>query len=298
VSPREDVRFQSGGETIAGWLYRPDKGADRVPCVVLAHGFGALKEGRLDAFAERFAAAGYAALVFDYRHFGESTGEPRNLIDIARQHDDWRTAIAYARSLDSIDPERIALWGSSFSGGHVMAVGATDHRVAAIVAQVPHANGIATLRAAGPVRLAKMTAAGLRDSVRAMTGRDPLYIPIVGPPGTLAAMATPDARPGYSALYPEGFEWRNEVPARIALRVGTYAPGKRAAEIRCPLLVQVGRTDVVTPPEPARAAAKRAPRGELVEYDAGHFDVYVGDDFERSVGDQLEFLGRALAKTA
>jgi len=261
----------------------------------MAHGFGALKEARLDAFAERFAAAGYAALVFDYRHFGDSGGEPRNLVDISRQHDDWRAAIAHARGIEGVDPERIVLWGSSFSGGHVMAVGAGDDRVAAIIAQVPHANGLVTLRAAGPVRLAKMTAAGLRDAVGSAAGRDPYYIPIVGPPGTLAAMATEDAQPGYSALYPEGFEWRNEVPARIALGVTTYSPGNRAADIGCPLLVLVAGDDVVTPPQPAREAAQRAPKGELVEYPGvGHFDIYLGEPFERSATDQLEFLARVL----
>src|SRR3954447_4825346 len=103
VIAREDVRIPAGGETLAGWLYRPDEPEGDVPCVVLAHGFGALKEGGLDAFAERFAAAGLAALVFDYRHFGESGGEPRNLIDVARQHGDWRAAIGHARALDGVE---------------------------------------------------------------------------------------------------------------------------------------------------------------------------------------------------
>jgi pimeloyl-ACP methyl ester carboxylesterase len=118
---------------------------------------------------------------------------------------------------------------------------------------------------------------------------------IVGPPGSLAAMTTPDAEPGYPALYPDGFEWRNEVPARIALRITTYSPGKRAGDVACPLLVLVAADDVVTPPGPARAAARRAPKGELVEYQGvGHFDVYLGEPFERAVADQLEFLARVL----
>ena len=199
---RRDVRFRSGGDDVAGWLYRPAlDGAS--PCVVLAHGFGALKEARLDAYAERFADAGLAALVFDYRHLGASGGEPRNLLDIPRQHEDWRAAIAHARGLDGVDPNRIALWGSSFSGGHVMAVGAGDRRVAAIVAQVPHTDGIATLRAAGTANAAWLTAAGLIDAAAALLGRPPHHMPIVGPPGTLAAMNSPDAESGYSCLYPD-----------------------------------------------------------------------------------------------
>jgi uncharacterized protein len=292
VAAREDVRFPSGGETLAGWLYRPDEPDDDAPCVVLAHGFGALKEGRLDAYAERFAAAGFAALVFDYRHFGESTGEPRNLIDVGRQHADWRAAVSHARALDGVDADRIVLWGSSFSGGHVIAVGADDPRVAAIVAQVPHASGLGTLRSAGPRNVLRLTVAGLRDAARAVRGRAPYYAPIVGPPGTLGAMTSPDALPGYAAMYPEGFDWRNEYAARIGLTVATYSPGRRAADVACPLLVAVGDRDVVTPPGPARKAAGRARLGELVSYDAGHFDLYRGELFDRAVADQVRFLSR------
>lgn len=291
---REDITLRSGGETLAGWLYRPDGADGEVPCVVLAHGFGALKEGRLDAYAERFSAAGMAALVFDYRHFGGSGGEPRNLIDVKRQHEDWRAAIAHARGLEGVDADRIALWGSSFSGGHVIGVGADDRRVAAIVAQVPHISGLATLRSAGPRNALRLTVAGLRDAARAVRGREPYYAPIVGPPGTLAAMNSPDALPGYSAMYPDGFDWRNEYAARIGLTLASYSPGRRVADVACPLLVAVGSRDVVTPPEPARKAAHRAPKGELKEYDAGHFDVYRGEAFERGIRDQLDFLGRAV----
>jgi len=292
VAAREDVRFPSGGETLAGWLYRPVEADGDAPCVVLAHGFGALKEGRLDAYAERFAAAGLAALVFDYRHFGESGGEPRNLIDVRRQQADWRAAVAYARALDGIDAARIVLWGTSFSGGHVIAIGAGDPRVAAIIAQVPHVSGPATLRTAGPRRVLRLTGAGLRDAARALLGRPPYYAPIVGPPGTLAAMTTPDALPGYSAMYPDGFDWRNRYAARIGLTFSSYSPGRRASSVACPLLVAVGTRDAITPPGLARRAAGRAPLGRVIEYDGGHFDLYRGELFEQAVGDQVQFLSR------
>ena len=291
---REDVRFQSGADHCAAWLFRPAAAETDVPLVVLAHGFGGTRDARLDAFAERFADAGYAALVFDYRSFGASEGEPRQLIDIGRQHADWRSAIAYARTLDAVDPERIALWGSSFSGGHVIVTAAADERVAAVISQVPHASGPATLRQAGPANLARLTVAGLRDQVGALFGREPYRIPVVGPPGSLAAMNTPDAEPGYRALIAEGSPWRNEFSARVALRMSMYSPLRKAASVRCPLLVQVAVDDLTTPPGPARELAERAPRGELREYPGGHFDVYLGELFERVVGDQIEFLRRHL----
>lgn len=114
--PRGDVHFESSGIRCAAWHYQPEDGDEAAPCVVMAHGFSATRELRLDAYAERFAAAGFACLVFDYRHFGASEGAPRQLLDIERQLADWRAAIAYARSLRGVDPERIALWGSSFAG--------------------------------------------------------------------------------------------------------------------------------------------------------------------------------------
>src|SRR5881392_1074888 len=83
---RSDVTFQSGGTRCAAWLYRPaENGGSPTPCVILAHGFTGVRDQRLDAYAERFAEAGLTALVLDYRYFGDSDGEPRQLLDIRRQ---------------------------------------------------------------------------------------------------------------------------------------------------------------------------------------------------------------------
>ncbi len=298
---REDVSFDSEGVAVAAWLYRPDDvaairrsagpdGVGSVPCVVLAHGFGATRAARLGAFAERFAAAGYAALVFDYRHFGDSDGEPRQLLDIGRQQDDWRAAIAFARSLAGVDADRIVAWGSSFAGGHVMVIAAEDERLAAAISQNPFVDGLATLRAAGPANALRLTAAGLRDELGRLRRPAPFTIPIVARPGETGAMCSPDALPGYSAMFEPGESWVNAVAARVALRVGFYRPGRRARSIACPWLVAVSERDVVTPPTPALSAAARARRATVRRYDAGHFEIYVGAGFEQAIADQLEFL--------
>ena len=295
---RSEVTFASGGERCAGWLFRPEAaargGTAEVPCVVLAHGFGGVREARLDAYAERFAGAGLAALVFDYRHFGASGGKPRQVIDIAGQHADWRAAVAFARSLERIDARRIALWGTSFSGGHVVEVAASDPEVAAVVSQAPFLDGLVTLRALPGGVLARLTRAGLDDEWRRLRGRERRLVRVVGPPGSLAAMTTPDAEPGYRALVPADSSWRNEVAAGIALRVGAYRPVRAAARVECPLLVCVCDRDLITPPGPAWRVARAAPRGEIRRYPLGHFDIYFGAAFERTVADQLEFLGRQL----
>ena len=187
---RTDITFHSGDDWCAGWLYRPEGFEGPRPLIVMAHGFSATKELRLPAYAERFCAAGIGVLLFDYRHFGASGGEPRQLLDISRQHADFRRALAYARDLDWVDPERVGLFGSSFGGGHVLAVGAADGRVAAIVSQCPFTDGLATLPALGLKAIMQVTVAGLRDQVTALRRGAPYYIPAAAPPGSLGVMTT------------------------------------------------------------------------------------------------------------
>jgi fermentation-respiration switch protein FrsA (DUF1100 family) len=294
---RSDVVFDSWGLRCAAWLYRPHVTDGSTPCVVMAHGWTGVREQTLDAYAERFAAAGLAALVFDYRHFGASEGEPRQLIAIRRQLEDWAAAIAYARTLGGIDAERISLWGSSFSGGHVLTTAARDHRIAAVVSQVPFIDGFKNLRFLGLRESLMLTREGLRDALGALRGRPPRMIASVGPPGSVAVMTSPDAEPGFLRIDPEASTWRNEAAARVLLAIGSYRPGTKVAQIRRPVLYCVGDDDAVTPPGPAIDAAARTPRGELRRYPIGHFDIYVGEWFERAVADQTEFLVRELVGT-
>ena len=291
---REHISFPSGEERCAAYLYRPRDATGDVPCVVMAHGFSATRDDRLPGYAERFAAAGLAVLLFDYRHFGRSTGEPRQLLDIGRQLDDYRAAVRFARGLDGTDPARIALWGTSFSGGHVLTLGAEGHAPAAIVAQVPFCDGIATLLLAPPRVALRATLYGLADRALALIGAGPIMIPAVGPPGSFAVMTAPEADPGMAAVVVPRSRWRNEVAARIMLHVARYRPGTKADKITAPLLICVADRDETTPPGPAVAAAERAPRGELQRYPIGHFDAYLGADFEQIVGDQVRFLRRHL----
>jgi dienelactone hydrolase len=137
------------------------------PCVVLGHGFGGTIEARLTAFAECYARAGCHALAFDYRHFGASDGEPRQLLSIRRQIQDWHAAIAHARFMEGVDPHRVALMGTSFSGGHVVRVAAEDGEVAAVIAQCPMMDGLIALLNvadyAGWGYLVRIAGYGLRD---------------------------------------------------------------------------------------------------------------------------------------
>ena len=294
------VSFDSGGVRCSAVHLRGQgdafAGSDgRRPCVVLANGLGGTVDSGLLPFAERFAAAGIDALAFDYRCFGASDGEPRQLISVPRQLEDYAAAIAFARSLDGVDPRRIVLWGSSYSGGHVVPAAVADGHVAAAISQVPNMDGLAALvnlaRYAGPGHLAKLILVGLRDLASSLRGRPPVMIPLVGPPGAVGAMTSPDADPGYHAI--AGSTWRNETAARLALNAGRYRPGLQAGRLPCPILIQIADRDAVAPPKAAQDAAWRATgRAEVRTYPIGHFDIYLGAPFEQAIADQLHFLRR------
>src|ERR1700722_6741317 len=226
---REDVWFNSGSDRINAGLYRP-AGEGDAPLLVVAHGLGAVRTMRLDAYAERFCAAGYACLVFDYRNFGDSEGAPRQLIDIRMQLQDWTVAVAYARTLTGIDHSRIGLWGTSFSGGHVIATAARLPGIAAVVSQCPFTDGIASLGAMSPLISARITALAVRDLIGARLGRPPVMVQTAGLPGEVALMTAPDAYPGFLGLVPDGVELRNEVAARFGLKLLPYRPGRLAAK--------------------------------------------------------------------
>lgn len=289
---REDITIDSHGTACAAWLYRP-AAAENPPVIVMAHGFAAIRALRLDAYAARFADAGYAVLVFDYRGWGDSAGDPRRVLDIKAQQADWRAAIAYARSLDGVDTSRVVLWGTSFGGGHALHVAAEDHDVAAVIAQVPHISGPASAFSQPFLHVLRLIVAGVWDQARALAGREPYRVAAAGYPGELAMMTSPDAAPmairlagdRYEELLPE-----NDVAARIALRVPFYSPGRRAPRVMARTFVQIAERDIVTPVEVALKAARRIPRVEIRTYDCQHFEPYLDPHFDTVVADQLAFL--------
>lgn len=289
---RKSVRFPSGSEYCDAWLYVPDTDrSESVPVVVMAHGLGGVKQLCLDAFAERFQDAGYACLVFDYRYFGDSDGEPRQLLDIDHQLEDWRAAVAFARTLSEVDADRVILWGTSFGGGHVIATAAEDPQIAATIAQCPFTDGIASVLAIDPRNVARLTALGLRDLVAELRGGAPRRVPVAARPGETGLMTAPDVVPGYQALRNASIdELPDEVPARIALDIPLYRPGRRAKDVHCPILFAICERDSVAPPGTTLKHAQRAPKAEIERYDMGHFDIYLGEEFDQAVGDQIEFL--------
>lgn len=257
---RENVCFTSGEDRVSAWLYRPP-GKSAAPLLVMAHGLAGVRTMRLDSYAERFCAAGYACLVFDYRNFGDSEGRPRQVLDIGMQLADWAAAVAYAHTLDGVDHGRISLWGTSFSGGHVIATAARVPGISAVVAQCPFTDGIASARTLRPLVTARITALAVRDLVAAWMGRSPVMVPVVGRPDEVALMNAPDAYPGFMRLVPEGVTVPNEVAARLGITILAYRPGRLAAKVTCPILFCVCEADSVAPANPTLRYAAKAPRG-------------------------------------
>lgn len=278
---------------IAAWLFEPD-GEPTGTCVVMAHGFCCVRDQALPAYAEAFAAAGHSALVFDYRGFGDSEGEPRQVIDIRGQQADYRTAVAWARQQPEV--QRVVLWGTSFSGGHVIEVAATDPSIAAVIAQVPFADGRARAGVLPKRTFLRILANAVLDEVGGRLGRAPRLVPAIGDPGAYAALTAPAGVAAFRRVTPDGSRWRNAFAARAVLHVARWRPGRRAAGLSMPLLVVVARADATVPPAPAVAMAHEAAQGELLSYDVQHFDVYEGAALTRVAADEVAFLSRALRR--
>ncbi|WP_216911891.1 alpha/beta fold hydrolase [Nocardia sp. NBC_01377] len=287
---RVEVGFTSGGDQCAAWLYPPDGVPKPRPLVVMGHGLGGTREMGLDRYARRFAAAGMAVLVFDYRHFGASQGTPRQVVNIARQREDWRNAIAFARTLRGIDKTRIALWGTALGGGHVLTIAPQDDYIAAVVAQAPCTSGWASTMVKGPINVTKVVTIAATDLLIGPIRRKPVGIKLAGRKRSAALMSARDVPEGYGRLAEDSESWQPKVAARFAFPALFNAPGRRAKALKMPVFYAIADNDSVAPAKPALKAAERTKHAVVKRYPVGHFDLYFDDVFEQVVYDQTEFL--------
>ncbi len=293
----QEIEVESEGRRLGAWYLRAEDeslaGEGGRPCVVMAHGFGATRDSGLLPFAEGFTAAGADVLLVDYRGFADSEGEPRRAIDHRTHRRDYHAAVARARLIEGVDPARIVLWGSSYSGGHVVAVAAADPRIAGVISQGAAMDGLGAvmeiLRYAGPGQLLRLSGHALLDAAGALLGRREHRVGIFGPPGATAAITSADAAPGYSSIIGPSFV--NDMPARGILTIPLNRPVTAAPRVRCPMLLVVAADDSIAPPDAVRkVAATAGGRVEILELDCGHFDIYLGEPFAASLERQIGFL--------
>lgn len=285
---KKPASFSVNGDRVRADLYLP-AGVKKPPVVIMAHGFGGERSFRLPAFAEVFAAHGLAVLLFDYRGFGDSEGQPRGLVDHRRHLEDYAAAVSWARQCLVVDGRRIALWGTSYSGGHALVTAARDNSIKAVVSQVPHVDGLASAMGYPKMLLPKATWLATQDVLAAARGGAPVRMPIVAEQG-VRALAGDDCYDGYTRMIPAGAEWMNAVPARILFTIMSYRPITEVQKIGCPVLLIGSPTDTLIPFSATRRAAEKIRDCRFEQIEGGHFDPYLGECFEKVVQMECDFL--------
>ncbi len=292
---RRDVSITSQGLGLAAWYYVPKgmKPEEKRPAIVMAHGFSAVKEMYLDNFASKFAAAGFVVVVFDYRFFGGSAGEPRGQLLWPEQVMDYRNAITWASLQSEVDPQRIGVWGTSYSGGHVMYLAAYDKRIKAVVAQVPVTDVWATYMGKWPADqqagflgwLAKNRA----DRVATGTINE---IPVAAPEGKPSVWPLQEWYESFMDLSRNAPSWRNAIVVESLDTHMTYEPIAPIARISpTPLLMVIASDDVITPTAEEKQAFERAGEPKkLVVVPGRHFDAYHGPKHEAFVQPQVAWF--------
>jgi cephalosporin-C deacetylase-like acetyl esterase len=299
---RYDAQFGVGETNIHGWLYLPEAISGAAPCVIMSTGFGGTKDCILERYAVRFVEAGLAVLTYDYRHFGESEGTPRQLYDVCCQLDDLRAAVEYAQSRSEIDAENIVLWGTSAAGGYGLMIAAENVKIAAVIAQcaaIDHkADSKIYMDREGMGFFLRLLVHAQRDKGRSRFGLSPHTFPIVGKPGTLALLAAPGAFDGYARLMQNSNTFRNEVCARLFFMAHGPDPVEASKKIQCPVLFLACEQDNLAAPDSYNPAAEAlGDKAEVRTYPIGHFDIYEGEYFEKAISEMLTFLKKHLRLT-
>lgn len=276
-------------EMIAADFYIP-KTNNKSAVIIMAHGFAGLRQFKLIQYAQRFAQAGYAVILFDYRYWGGSTGKPREMISINSQLEDWKTMIQYASTCKFIDNRRIVLWGTSLSGGYALSLASELKNIQAIMVQIPYVDGAETAKLYPLQRYPQALKLSSQDYMGSKMGLNPKRLPVVDQ-YKLCFMPTADSYYGYLSIVNPDYYWSGEVPARVFFNLMRYRPIQLVRQINIPVLFIAAKHDSLIPIESSREAATNiAPFVSYHEWDMKHFDIYHGSWFEKAVTTQLEFL--------
>lgn len=295
---RKDITFTSKGLRCCGWLYVPDGLAEgqKSPTIVMAHGFSAVKEMGLPDFAERFAAAGFVTLAFDYRYFGDSEGEPRSQLFPLEQVEDVRNAITWVSDQPEVDPQRIGIWGTSYGGGIVVYTATFDRRIKAVVAQVPATVGAEFWRALDPKGWDVRDAFFLRDRAERYRTGAVNYMKVVAPEGEPSAFPGKDSYEGYMTLAETSPNWRNQVTIESLEKMREF-DSVRLVHWVAPtaLLLIPAEKDNLIPVDAVKETYERAREPKaLLALPIKHFDIYYEPWFSKAAGAAIDWFEKYL----
>ncbi|MEG2358815.1 alpha/beta hydrolase [Acinetobacter sp.] len=287
----EPLYVKSGQEVIAADFYRPQ--IEHKPgVIIMAHGLACLRQFKLVQFAKRFAQAGYAVVLFDYRYWGGSTGRPRELVSLKSQLEDWRTMLMHVGQRKSIDSRKIVLWGISLSAGYALDIASENKNIQAVIAQNPFVDGAESAKLYPLQQLTKALKISSQDYMGAKVGMSPRTLPVADEHG-LSFAPSADACQGYQSIIHPDYYWSGEIPARVFFNLIRYRPIQNLRRIAVPVLYIASKNDGLIPIETSREAATNiAPYAEYHEWEMQHFDIYHGKWFEKAVSVQLDFLNK------
>ncbi len=286
---QKSVNFKTRDHiNLRGWFYIPEHLP--APCIIMTHGFTALKEHYLSKFADVFARAGMCVLVYDNRNFGESDGEPRFEVNPELQVRDLSDAISYVQTKPEVDAKKIALWGTSFSGGNVMVASSMDKRVSCVVAQVPFVKGhhefLQTTRPDLWEIIQKKYAAD--DKARA-EGKLPAMTPVVtSDPTKSVVMKQREAYDFFTSLP----EWQNQVTLKSVQMSGDYAPMDFVSKINVPVLFIMADQDTICLTHDAKDAFEKITSPKKCVMIKGHHFSAFYEQFNICADEACDWLSR------
>jgi uncharacterized protein len=287
----EPLYVKSDKDVLAADFYHPQT-KEPPAVIVMAHGLAGLRQFKLQQYAKRFAEAGYAVVLFDYRYWGGSTGRPREMVSIKHQLNDWRTMIEHVAARKSIDASRIVLWGTALSGGYVLNLAAELPQIRAVIAQVPFTDGAEAAKLYPLQQLPKALKLSSQDYMGAKVGLEPKRLPVVDE-NKFSFLTGAESYQGYLSIVHTDYYWSGEIPARALLQLIRYRPISIVEQIRCPVLFIAAKSDSVLSIESSRACAtKIAPHVQYHEWEMQHFDIYHNEYFDKAIQTQIAFLNQ------
>ena len=284
----EKIGFYSK-KTRCSAIYYKTKFKNLKGIIVMAHGLGGIKELWIDKFAEFFCKNGYDCFLFDYRNYGESGGNKRQLVNVKDQLTYWNSAIEFVKNNLNIKTKNIILFGSSFSGGHVIKLLSERNDIKMAISQCPYTSTLATVKTFSLISILKLILAALLDLLTCVTGYHPYTLMLASESGEKALMKVPDYN-RYLKKIPKNVNFINKAPARTVFEFLKYSPGKYLKKINKPIFIAPCIKDNLAPAYKTIKLANKCKNAIIKEYNCNHFDIYFDDFFIEACNDYINFL--------